>query len=320
MRMVTRFSLPKVCLVLVAAYFAYHIWKSWPEVVRSLSQVPIYVVLAGAMLSLCNYVLRYARWLVFLAKLGHRLPVLEGVCVYFAGFVFTATPGKVGELMRGVFLSSRGVSMTTSGAIFASERLSDLIAVVGLTTLGVIAIPLGAQLVVVSTAIILVSVIVIMDGRLLIAARERALSLKRPKIATSAVKFTNLMLEVRSCFAPRVFVVATALSILAWFAEGYAFHMILEALHIRLSMTTAVSVYNLSLLIGAISLLPGGIGGAEAAMVLLLVALGASQPVALAATIVTRVLTLWFAIILGALVLPVVKVPSKIGKRLRANV
>ena len=56
----------------------------------------------------------------------------------------------------------------------------------------------------------------------------------------------------------------------------------------------------LSTLVGALLLLPGGLGGTEGSMVAMLGADGISRPQAVAATFLTRIATLWFAVGLGA--------------------
>ena len=62
-------------------------------------------------------------------------------------------------------------------------------------------------------------------------------------------------------------------------------------------------------LAGALSFLPGGLVVTEASMVLLLVraAGGLDEPAAVAATILIRPCTLWFAVLLGLVALSLVK-------------
>ncbi len=55
------------------------------------------------------------------------------------------------------------------------------------------------------------------------------------------------------------------------------------------------------MLAGAVSFLPGGLGGAEAAMLTLLIYGGLELPEAAAVTLVIRITTLWFAVLLGLL-------------------
>jgi uncharacterized membrane protein YbhN (UPF0104 family) len=51
-------------------------------------------------------------------------------------------------------------------------------------------------------------------------------------------------------------------------------------------------------------MLPGGLGGAEFSMLGMLFALGVPSAAAVTATAVIRVVTLWFAVLVGFLALP----------------
>jgi uncharacterized protein (TIRG00374 family) len=64
-----------------------------------------------------------------------------------------------------------------------------------------------------------------------------------------------------------------------------------------------VFVYALAMLAGAVSFMPGGLGGAEAVMVGLLVWKGMNSADAVAATVLIRLATLWFAVAIGAVML-----------------
>jgi uncharacterized protein (TIRG00374 family) len=91
------------------------------------------------------------------------------------------------------------------------------------------------------------------------------------------------------------------LGLTSWAAEGVAFYIILVALDIPSPLGLAIGIYAVSILVGAISFLPGGLGSTEATMTLLLVLGGADTATAVAATLICRVATLWFAVILGAI-------------------
>ena len=69
-----------------------------------------------------------------------------------------------------------------------------------------------------------------------------------------------------------------------------------------LGLASAVAVYALSTIIGALALIPGGIGLTEASMAGMLVLAGMNPADASAATLLIRVVTLWFGVALGWLV------------------
>ena len=59
------------------------------------------------------------------------------------------------------------------------------------------------------------------------------------------------------------------------------------------------------MLAGALSFLPGGLGGTEVVMGGLLIAFGADGATAVAITLLCRLATLWFAVALGGLAVAV---------------
>jgi uncharacterized protein (TIRG00374 family) len=94
------------------------------------------------------------------------------------------------------------------------------------------------------------------------------------------------------------------LSVVAWGFEGIGFALCLHELGFGgLDVFAAVSVYAVATIVGAFTFLPGGIGLTEASMAGILVTAGMAASAASAATLVTRVVTLWWAVLLGWLML-----------------
>ena len=86
-------------------------------------------LLAMIGMALASFMLRFARWQWLLSRLGHRPPLMYSFLAYLSGFVFTATPGKVGELVRIRYLSPAGAPPKDTIGVFVFERLFDLLAV-----------------------------------------------------------------------------------------------------------------------------------------------------------------------------------------------
>jgi uncharacterized protein (TIRG00374 family) len=108
---------------------------------------------------------------------------------------------------------------------------------------------------------------------------------------------------MRFLLRPTLLVQATLLGTLAWFCECLGFWIVLHGLGLHEPVARVTFIYALSTLVGALLLLPGGLGGTEGSMVAMLGADGISRPQAVAATFLTRIATLWFAVLLGAFVL-----------------
>src|SRR5690606_19309009 len=112
-----------------------------------------------------------------------------------------------------------------------------------------------------------------------------------------------MLLQARRCNSPGMLVLATSLRVMAWRAEALAFHWILHWLGMDVSLACSLLVYMIVMLAGALSFMPGGLGGAEATMTALLMWKGMPGAEAVAVTILIRLATLWFAVLLGGLCL-----------------
>ena len=146
--------------------------------------------------------------------------------------------------------------------------------------------------------------LVFVRPRLLLAAVGQAhvVSGRRwPRLFARARHSVRLTAEL---FDTRTLVVATLMSVAGWVAECVAFAWLLDALGSPLGLQGAMFVFAFSMMAGAVSMLPGGLGGVEAAMLALLVVAGIPADAALVATIVIRTMTLWFAVGLGFVALP----------------
>jgi uncharacterized protein (TIRG00374 family) len=252
-------------------------------------------------LSLANYLIRFQRWQVFVARLGHVLPFGRHLLYYLSGFAFTVSPAKAGEAVRSLYLRGYGVTYSQSMAALFVERLQDLLAMTLLASLVVLDRPAYRPLV--GGALLLVIALVIAASRnplpALLERLSRALS-RRRRVAALLAAMATLLRSSRSLLQPRLLLLGTAVGIVSWGAEGLGYYLICRGLHIDVSLLVAVGIYALAVLAGSAAFfLPAGLGGMELVMTTLLVAQGASLSGSLVATLLCRVATLWFAVVIG---------------------
>jgi uncharacterized protein (TIRG00374 family) len=151
---------------------------------------------------------------------------------------------------------------------------------------------------------ILTGLLVIQQRTLLRSIQKWAIRKRDRKLSRSIYFFIKILGSFRSCFTLPALLFGIILGIVAWGAEGAAFYYILRLLDIDMPAQSAIFIYAFSMLIGAITFLPGGLGGAEMTMLQLLLWYHAPAAEAAAATIVIRLATLWFSVALGLLMLP----------------
>ena len=102
---------------------------------------------------------------------------------------------------------------------------------------------------------------------------------------------------------PRPMAVAVFLGSLAWLSEGVALWLIMRGFGAEISLVRALPIYAAATLVGAVSTLPGGLIGTEGTMVALLQQAGFTRGVASAGTLLVRLVTLWFAVLVGLIAL-----------------
>ncbi|XAF55870.1 lysylphosphatidylglycerol synthase transmembrane domain-containing protein [Marinobacter alkaliphilus] len=298
----------------MTGYLAFSLWGGWHDVVAAFSAIGLQGTLLALGMSLLNYGLRFVRWQLYLARLGHRLHWRPSLRIYLSGFALTTTPGKAGEAFRGVLLSKRGVPFSISFAAFISERMSDLVAVILLTLLGMAEFPEARSAVLLGTAGIL-TVLFLISSETALNKLLAWSNKSRRKLVTIASHIIHALHGARRCQRADLLFISTIISVIAWGAEAVAFYWVLDWLGADISVSFAIFVYALSMLVGALSFLPGGLGSAEAVMISLLVLKGMSTPDAIAATVFIRLATLWFAVLIGLVALIKSRHGESLGNR-----
>lgn len=288
-----------IVLLSALGYLIFSLWGGWHEVVAAIVRVGFVGTAIALALSLVNYSLRFLRWQKFLALLGHRVYWYESLRIYIAGFGMTILPGKAGETIRSVFLKKHGISYPESLAAFFSEHFSNLISMLMLVAIGLWVYPPAKPLVVILAGLILTGLLVLQQTKWLQALKVIAQNKLPGRLAHLVTSSIEIVLHSGRCFSLPMLLYGIALGLVAWGAEGLAFYYITQVLGSDLSVPTALFIYAFSMLIGALSFLPGGLGGAEATMVALLMLNNVPQPQAVAATVLIRLATLWFAVALG---------------------
>jgi uncharacterized protein (TIRG00374 family) len=250
-------------------------------------------------LSLVNYGLRFLRWQGFLIRLGHPVPGIPSALCYLGGFAFTTTPGKAGEAVRSLYLKRYGVGYSDSLAALFVERLMDLTAIMLLSALVVSAFP-PSRVPVALLALGLLSLLPALRSRTLMHRADRwRRDLKRPRLREGIGHLIRMLGQSARLIENRPLYVGLGLGLLAWGAEGVGLYLILILMGVDIAPTMAIGIYSVSILVGALSFIPGGLGSTETAMGLMLTLAGADLSTAVSATLVCRLATLWFAVAIG---------------------
>lgn len=256
--------------------------------------------LQAAGLCLFSYVLRGLRWRFWMAHYDRHFGWFEGLRLYLAGYAFTPTPGNVGEALRGLLLAKQPLPLLQSLAIFGAERLADLLCLL------LLCVPTLFWLVRHSAFEGVTGWSGWLGGLALFAVLALAVLAvvvwrNRQRLQNWQRRFAWLQ-EAWVCLSVRP-LVWFGLTLAAWIAQGIAVWLICRAINVHMMPFTAIGFYAVAMVAGALSALPAGLGGMELVLAGLLAAQGASTAEAVSITVLTRLLTLWLAVVIGVVAL-----------------
>jgi uncharacterized membrane protein YbhN (UPF0104 family) len=273
--------------LLLVLYFVVFFWKAseytvWSKVLKLSPNIWLFLVVY----SFLNYSLRAFRWSLLIRQITHDLSYPFLMIVYLFGFLFSSSPGKIGEVFRCYLLSRYSIPYFKSFSIFIFERMSDL-AVICCLVLFIFSFEYLVYVLFV-VAFLLLLVFLIFNAHLflpIIKWLTQFLGGVQNQLLKAAT-FSNLLM-------------ALLLGLLAWIMQGFVLFELLLGFGVELPVLTVIGVYALSLLIGALSMMPGGVGAVELSLVVILLGLGVSEETAVTCTLLTRVFTLWLSILVG---------------------
>ena len=304
-------------------YVAAALFIGWEEIGSAMGRLGAGRFAGVVALSLLNYILRFRRWHGFLAAVGARVPWRRSLEIYFATYVMVITPGKIGEAFKAGMLRDRdGVPLSRGLPAVMAERIYDFLArylkppkpqiSLGITHAArfvavLVLVAVGALfwsgpfegaglslLVGVGTVGLLVLVRSARVRRLLIDRISRSRHLGGHRVGLDdALAATGVLLS------PGRGTIHLGLSVAAWFCECAGMWLVCRELAPQVSLLEAVFIYGAGTLIGSLSFLPGGIGGTEAVIVVLLETLAVPRPAAAAIAFIVRLATLWLAVVVG---------------------
>lgn len=272
------------------------------EIVAATRTIPLDILLGSLVLSTLNYFVRAVRWQGFLRTVGVRLPMGESTLVCLAGLSMTLTPMKVGEILKSALLKrSRGISIARTAPVVFAERITDLAAMVLLGSVGSLVLDRGVMVAALGTLFV-AAIMAVCTVRPIghFALRCAAhLPVLKDRIVSLRAAYDNLGVLVG--WAP--FVGGTALGVLAWGTHCLALWLLVASFDdAQFSIVDSLFAYATPLLAGTLSMLPGGLGLTEASMTGLLLELGGpgmSPAIAAVSTILIRLVTFWWAIVVG---------------------
>ena len=245
-----------------------------------------------------GWLVLFLRWTYLLKNSNISIPARESIKIYLAGFAFVL-PAKFGELVKSQIMKTKyDIPYKTTTSLVLTERLYDLAGAIAVSFLGLLSIGAGIYIITVALALLIIIFAMISSRRFFNHIINFIGKIKFLQ------KFQQSLSEsyetVRISTRPKIAFIGILTTSIFWLLESLGVYFVLLAFGIDIiDYFSVVSIYASSLILGAASFIPGGLGVAEGSLVGMLNAQGVEISMAFVLVVLIRIFTLWYGVIAG---------------------
>ncbi len=284
-------------------YLGLSIYANFGQLMLAFGKFNWYMFPLILLLSFCNYMMRFLKWDYYTKVLGIKIERKMSFLIFLSSFIMSITPGKVGEVFKSYLLKEyNGTPVSRSAPIVLAERISDFLSLILLSMVGVFMFGYDSRLIIIVGAFFMILVALLSSKKIshsIIGYFERfKFFSKISHKIYEAYDSIYIMIRLKELLITIIF------SIFAWFFECLGLYFVINSfgidnlIHVDIFVSTFV--YGFATIVGAVTMLPGGLGATDASIAFMLVSLkNITNSVAVAATLIIRIATLWFAVIVG---------------------
>lgn len=293
----------KFFLILIGAIGVYSIFIVYSDINLvydhlsnfNFSYIPIILILIFS-----SWLMLFLRWNALLKNSGIHIPLKENFLIYFAGFALSVSPGKSGELLKSILLKNKfNIKRTTSVSIIFVERFYDIVGAVIVTLVGIVYLGIEFIPAIIIASILIAFILLAVYSKtsfnLLIKFINKFKFLKKFSLAIE-----NSHEVIRESSTIKIGLISSSLTIIYRLIEALAVYFILLGFGIDVVPYFALAAtYSASIILGAVTMIPGGLGVTEGSLAGLLSLQNIEIGTALVLSIVIRFFTTWYGVIVG---------------------
>ena len=249
----------------------------------------------------------FLRWHLLVKNLGFKVPIRSQLSIFFSSQTFGMTPGRVGDLFKSQMLKSRHeIPRTKTAPLVIIERYYDLIGAVIASSVGIMYFEPALYIMGVISIFVMIGFIIASSKRIF---QKFLMKISKIKFAKKIADPLSDSFEVlHTSTRGRIAIFSIILSTAHWVLVSVAVYCILLAYDINsISILEIIPIYLSSVVLGAVSMIPGGLGVAEASLAGFLNLYVDDISVTFPLSIIIRILTLWSSVIVGFVFLRSVK-------------
>ena len=291
----------KVIISVVIAgilYLAFTIYADINQVIAAFKQFKLLLLPLLLVLSFLNYFARFLKWDYYLSIVKVKMKRIDSLSTFMSGLIMSVTPAKLGEVLKSILVKEiTGEPISKTAPIVLAERITDFLSLLLIAIFGAFVFDYGGNITIIVAAFFIILIIIISNKKIalpIINLSERIPVIKKYiHNIHSAYESSYQLLKLKPL------ILMTILSLISWGFECLGYYFILKNFDADFGLLWASFSYSFSTIVGAISMLPGGLGLTEGSLTYLLMEKGISADISVATTFIVRAVTLWFAVLVG---------------------
>ncbi len=283
----------------IVVFIAVALFGGVGKVVSTIESANIYLFIAAFALVFGGMITRFGRWSYCLRRLKIKIPFKKSFAAYMSLYSMDITPGRVGRIVAGYTINRVAHSKFMKVApIITIDIFSDF---VGFAVLALITSFVFHQFfwyVVLFVILLSISFVFLLhEGAYKLLRRS---SFLRKAIERFSSNINDYYSSQNVLNNKRVYLVALIYTIPAELMDSLALYFSALAVSVKALAAQSVFIYSVAQIFGMVSTLPGSVGVTDGTMVVLLGStFNISAALSSAITIMTRLSTLWFSVIVG---------------------
>jgi len=289
-----------VVFLILIFYIAFIAYSDFNDFALNISQFRLEYLLPVLGLYLVGMSLKGIRQQLLFKTTGISIPLKKSILLFMSGLSMEVTPAGSGKLIKSYYLKKKyGYSISKSFPIFIIERFYDLLALTTIISFTLFFIQaIGVTIIVSLVFTLLLIIYITIHSKTFFSFIVKTFG-RVPLIKKFITPLNESQEIFQSLTTKRNIAKNWSLSVISFSIYAIAIYFVYVGFNVDLDIIFTTFVTFSSLLFGALSLLPAGVGVTEISLVGFLTNEGINLSLAASIMVMLRLTGIWFVTIVG---------------------
>jgi len=301
-------NLKKILIIGIAIIGLYSVLLSFSDldlISDQLANFKIEFLLPVLILVTLSWFILFTRWHILLKNSNIIIPLRNSFTIFISGFSLQFIPGEVGEFLKAQLLKNKfNIPRSKTSPIIITEMLYNAVGLVILSITSIWFFEFTIYIFVIFSTLLILLFYLINNKKYFLKVINIFLKIKFFKKYVEPM--TESLETIQNLTKGKVLFYSIILTTFFWFVECIAIHLLLLSFGINtIELLAVVPMYTSSIILGVISFLPFGLGVFEGSLAGFLSLRGIDISISLTIVIVARIITRWYSVFVGLIVLKI---------------